>query len=87
MPLNWNVKYLTDEVLFIMMGFAVLYYVPNRTNRTSVISYIVFCVIDLLMYFINYKTDGYGFIYTALLITWILIYNHGRDRKGIADTV
>lgn len=88
MPLNWNIKYATDELWFVMMGFAILFYTPNRINRASVISYIVFCIIDLLMYFVNYKTEGYGAIYTALLITWIIVYNHGsKHRTGMVSKV
>lgn len=75
MPVQWNVKYVTDELWFILMALAILYYVPNRVNRTTVKAYLVFCVLDLVMYFYNYKQEGYGWVYVALLITWITVYN------------
>ncbi len=88
MQMQWNVKYATDEVWFILMALAILNYQPNRINRTTVITYTVYCILDLFYYFYNYKQEGYGWVYTAVLATWILIYNHGRRYKqGIAHTV
>lgn len=79
MPIQWNVKYAADEVWFILMAVAILLYVPNRINRTTVLAYLTFCILDLVMYFYNYKQEGYEAIYTYLLIAWILIYRHGNS--------
>ena len=88
MSVQWNVKYATDEVWFILMALAILNYQPNRINRTTVITYTVYCILDLFYYFYNYKQEGYGWVYTVVLVTWILIYNNGRRYKqGIAHTV
>jgi len=88
MPLQWNVKYVTDEVWFVLIGLSIYYYQPNRINTTTVKAYVGFCIFDLLMYFYNYKQEGYGWGYTLLLISWIIIYNrYGRNttskRQGI----
>lgn len=82
MPIEWNVKYVSDEVWFIMMALAILFYEKNRINRTTVLAYTAFCIIDMFMYFYNYKREGYGAVYTFLLIAWILIYNYGSERSA-----
>lgn len=89
MPVQWNVKYATDELWFILMAAAILLYVPNRTNKATVKAFLIYCSLDLVMYFYNYKQEGYGAIYTILLISWILIYNNGqrKHRQGIIDKV
>lgn len=85
MPVQWNVKYATDEIWFVLMGFAIYLYLPNRINRATVKAYIAFCFLDMLMYFYNYKQQGYEAVYTFLLITWVLIYNYGTtNRQGIS---
>ncbi len=81
MSVQWNVKNVTDEIWFIMMALAILVYEKNRINRTTVLAYTAFCIIDMFMYFYNYKREGYGAVYTFLLIAWILIYNHGRSKR------
>ncbi len=90
MPVQWNIKYATDELWFVLMGLAILWYQDNRINKTTVLAYIAFCIVDFLMYFWNYKQTGYGAIYTFLLIAWILIYNYGSkrsaNRQGISYT-
>lgn len=87
MPMQWNVKYATDQAWFILMAFAIYLYLPNRINRTTALAYALFCIADTFMYFYNYKQEGYGWVYTFLLITWIIIYNHGSrrttNRQGI----
>jgi len=89
-PLNWAVKWETDELWFILMGLAILYYIPNRINRATVLSFLIFCVGDWFLYHWDYKSqETYGWLYTILLISWILIYNYERcsnatKRQGIA---
>lgn len=82
MPIQWNVKYAADELWFILMAFAIYLFKDNRINRTTALSYAVFCMADMFMYFYNYKQEGYGAMYTLLLITWIIIYNHGSSRSA-----
>lgn len=81
MLIEWNVKYATDELWFILMAWAMLLYKPNRINRTTVAAYLYFCIVDMCMYFYNYKREGYAAIYTFLLIAWVIIYNrNGKHR-------
>ena len=83
MPLQWAVWFISNSVWGIIMGAAILLYQKNRTNEASVKAYIIFCTIDLIMLLVNYKQSGYEAIYTALLISWLLIYNYGtKDRQG-----
>lgn len=87
MLLQWNVKYATDEIWFILMALAILCYKPNRINKATVKAFLCFCVVDMMMYFYNFKQEGYQGIYTFLLIAWILFYNYGKrirttDRQG-----
>lgn len=83
MPLQWAVWFISNSVWGIIMGAAILLYQRNRTNEASVKAYLIFCTIDLIMLLVNYKQSGYEAIYTALLISWLLIYNYGtKDRQG-----
>lgn len=83
MPLQWAVWFISNSVWGIIMAAAILLYQKNRTNEASVKAYVIFCTIDLIMLLVNYKQSGYEAIYTALLISWLLIYNYGtKDRKG-----
>jgi hypothetical protein len=87
MNLQWNIKYLTDEIWFVLLAASIYYYVPNKINRTTAKAYFCFCVVDLCMYFYNFKQEGYDSIYTFLLIAWIIIYNYGgNNRKGVITT-
>jgi len=91
MKLSWNFKYAADQIWFILIGFAVLFYTPNRINKTTVQAYIAFCFVDICMYFYNYKQQGYEAIYTLLMIFWIIIFNkNGSSRptngQGIVIT-
>jgi hypothetical protein len=85
MPDQWNVKYATDELWFILMALAILFYKPNRINKASVLAFLFFCVADMFMYFYNYKQAGYEAIYTFLLIAWITIYNYNGKRIRTTD--
>lgn len=88
-PLNWQVKYLTHEAWFIMMAAAVFLYKPNRVNRTTAVVYFLFCVADLVLYIVNFKRDGYGWIYASVLPAWLLIYYYGNrttDRQGVVTS-
>ena len=87
MDIQWAAWFIGNSVWGVLMAAAILLYRPNRINITTVKAYLIFCSIDLAMLLINYKQAGYEGIYTALLISWILIYNHGtKNRQGITIT-
>jgi len=83
MPLQWYVWFACNSIWGLLMGLAFWLYVPNRINSTTVKAYTLFCAWDLVMYFYNYKQEGYEAIYTYLLIAWIIIYNrHGNSTSN-----
>lgn len=74
MPVSWNVKFLSDEITAILYFVAMLFYNGNKVNKTTVITFIILCVIDLVMYVHNYKTLHYGSVYVWLLGVWVLVF-------------
>lgn len=80
MPLQWNIKYLTDEVSWLLVALAVFLYIPTRVNKTVSASFIFYQVLSLGLYFYNFKTYGFGFIYLATgvfgIAAWLWIFKH-----------
>lgn len=74
MTLQQNIQIALSELNFILYGFAMLYYVPNRVNKSTVITFICFCTLDTLAHFYNYKTYDYWIVYLMLIIIWPLVY-------------
>lgn len=87
MPIQWNVKFAEQELQAILVALAFVYYRDTKFNRTTAKAIVFYYILDLLFYFYNYKTDGYGWTYTLTLIAWVLIYNYGRNttsnRQGV----
>lgn len=85
---QWYVWLIGNSLWGIMIAAAILFYRENKINRTSIKAYLLFCLIDFAMLFINFKQHDYEAIYTFLMIGWVLIYNHGtrtnRQRNIIA---
>lgn len=81
MEVSWNVKLLSDEINAILYFVAMLFYNSNRVNKTTVIAFIILCVIDLGMYIHNYKTLHYGSVYILALGIWLMIYSFGFIKK------
>lgn len=74
MEVQWNVKYLSDQINVILFFLAMLFYNRNWWNKTSVITFIALCFIDLGMYFHNYKTLHYGSVYVWGAGIWVLVF-------------
>ncbi len=72
--LQWNIKDVSDEINAIIYFFAMFFYMPNRVNKTTVISFIALCFVDLLMWFHNYKTLNYGSVYVWIIVVWGVIF-------------
>lgn len=75
MEIQWNVKFLGDQINLILYSLALFFYNRNKVNRTTVVAFICFSVIELGMYFHNYKTLNYGSVYVWTLVIWLLVYN------------
>jgi len=81
MLVQWNVKFIGDEMSGLLIALALFFYDRNRINETTVKVFVVYWVIDFILYFYNYKQpDSYKWVYLIILILWILIYNHGTKR-------
>lgn len=74
MTLQQNIHIALSELNFILYGFAMLFYVPNRVNKSTAITFISFCILDTLAHFYNYKTYDYWIVYLLLIIVWPLAY-------------
>lgn len=83
MSLQWNIKFAADELNPILYFIAFLLYgkYPNRVNKTTVKTFIWFCTIDAGLYFLNWKTFSYGYMYVALIIIWFVTYHWKYKKK------
>lgn len=78
---QYNVKYTTDQVLFIIYICLPLLWVRNRVNITTVRTFILFNIYDTIMFFWNWKTYDYSAGYSLLIITWVLFYLYYKPVK------
>lgn len=74
MLIQWNVKFLGEQVLWIMIAAAFYLYRPNRVNYTSAKVFLIWTIIDLINYVHNYKMINYGPVYLWLAAFWLLIF-------------
>lgn len=74
MSIQWNVKQAVDQLNYILVFVAALLYRKNKVNRTTLKAFIFYCSVDTLMYFYNYKTFDYGYVYLGVGTIWILMY-------------
>jgi hypothetical protein len=76
MALQWNIKFVALQVNYVLWFIAAYYYgkYPNRGNKTTVITFIWLAVLDMGMYFYNYKTQYFGSVYLWLVVIWLLTY-------------
>lgn len=76
MTLQQNFKFVFEELNFVLYFVAFFLYgkTPNKINKTTVKTFIWFCVIDMGMYFANWKTWGYGYVYVILPFIWVVMY-------------
>lgn len=83
MEIQWNVKYLSDQVNMILYFLAMFFYNGNRINKTTVVTFIYLSIIELGMYFHNYKTLHYGSVYVWTLGIWFVLYNQYFIRRSV----
>ena len=74
MTLAWNIRYLSDQVIWILYPLCALFWVNNRINRTTAKCFFLFAVMDAGMYFYNYKTTDYGLVYFWYIGFWLFIH-------------
>lgn len=79
--LQWNIKDMSDQINAIIYFFAMYFYIPNRKNKTTAISFIILCFVDLFMHLHNYKTLYYGSVYVWISLLWVGIYYKNTVKK------
>lgn len=79
---QWNVKYLADQINAILYFVAMFYYNRNRINRATVVTFVLLCVLDLLMYLHNAKSLNYGSVYVWTFGLWAVIYYLQNKKHG-----
>jgi hypothetical protein len=83
MSRQWYAKLIGLQINYTLYFFALYLYggYSNRVNRSSAVAFILFSLVDTLMFFYNYKTYGYGLAYFILLILWISAYLWQTPRR------
>lgn len=74
MEVQWNVKFLADEINAILYFLAMFFYDRNNYNKATVVTFIFLCCIDLIMYLHNGKTLYYGSVYVWTLGIWAISF-------------
>ena len=79
MTMQWNVKFLCDEINVILYFVAFYLYgkYPNRTNKATVLSFLFLAIVDMALYFWNFKTIDYHYVYFCLAVCGWMIYKFG----------
>ena len=73
MLIQWNVKFLTNEITPIFYFLAWYFYKPNKINKTTVISFLWLAVFNLFLYFYDFKTGSkFGSVYLWFIGFWLL---------------
>lgn len=74
MTVQWNVKFVCDELNIVIYFVAMILFVRNRINKTSVVSFIYLAVADMALYFWNFKTYDYHYLYLTLFVVWPMTF-------------
>lgn len=78
MLIQWNVKYLSAEVITIIYFLAWYFYKPNKLNRATVAAFLLLAILDLFVYLYNFKTGLFGGVYFWFLVFWMIaMYGKG----------
>lgn len=81
MPMNWAVKYTSDQLIYIMLATALLIYRRCRANTVAVKVFFSWTIIDTISYFYNYKQREYWHVYVILLIL-ILLFSSSHEKRN-----
>lgn len=87
MTIGWNVKHASDQLIWILVALSLLFYRPNRHNRTTVKVFVLWTIFDTCVYFVNFKTAGYGAMYLWLIAAWVIIFYGKRIGEYIYKTL
>lgn len=79
---SWNVYFVCQELIVIMYFVAWYFWQSNKINFATVISFILLAIMDMAMYFYNYKLGGFGVVYFWFIGFWVVAYNWNLIKKA-----
>ncbi len=74
MTANWNVWFIGVNVQWLLLIMAIRFYRHNKHNRVTIRVFTYFAIIDIFLYFYNWKTYEYGKVYIWMAAAWLLMY-------------
>lgn len=83
MPVEWNVKFLSEEINRIIeaVAFYMMLYKAPAIYRLTALEYLIYRIIDIFAYFYNYKTESYWFVMVLVGSFAALIFLTGKNEK------
>lgn len=78
MPVSWNIKYACDEVVIILYFVAWLLYRTNRVNTTTVRVFLLLAIMDIILYFYDFKMHSFGSVYFWFIGLWIFMFYRNK---------
>lgn len=87
MLIAWNVKFLSEEICRVIEALALyvlaMKYKVDQDFMIPIKIYLVYRMLDIPMYFLNYKTQYYWTVYVVLgLIELYLRYKRKKEYKN-----
>lgn len=82
LTIQWNVKFVGDELNWILFTIAMWCFgkYPNRVNKITVGTFIALAIADMGLYFWNFKTVDFHYVYFCMAGIWALIYFRLAER-------
>jgi len=74
MTVQWNIKFSAQELSVFAYFWAWVLWKENKVNRTTRMAFLWLAVMNVLLYFYNYKLGGFGKIYYWFAAFWIIVY-------------
>ena len=76
MSIGWNIKYAASQFQFIIIALMVITYARerNKVNKVSVFVFLLWTVLDTVVYFFNFKQFEYHIMYIFLPLAWFSFY-------------
>lgn len=74
MTLNWNVWFLGVNTQILLLFIAIRFWKPNKHNDITLRVFTYFAIVDYFLYFYNWKTVDYGYIYLAMIGMYFFLW-------------
>lgn len=74
MTLNWNVWFVGINTQILLLFIAIRYWRKNKHNVLTVRVFTYFAFVDYFLYFYNWKTVDYGYIYLWMIGAYFLMF-------------